>query len=61
MSTETELKKVRASIMNAVHDLAVLVARDEGLFQAEGLDVEIVATPGVAQIDSDRHKGSSRG
>ena len=54
MSTGTELKKVRASIMNAVHDLTVLVARDEGLFQAEGLDVEIVTTPGVAQVDSDR-------
>ena len=38
MSTETELKKIRASVMNAVHDLAVLVARDEVLFEAEGLD-----------------------
>ena len=53
MSTQTELKKVRASVMNAVHDLAVLVARDEGLFEAEGLDVEVVATPGTFQADAD--------
>ena len=54
MSTQTDLKKVRASIMNTVHDLAVLVARDEGLFRAEGLDVEIVDTPGTSSADSDR-------
>jgi len=36
MSTQTGLKKVRASVMNAVHDLAVLVARDEGLFVDQG-------------------------
>ena len=54
MSTETGLKKVRASIMNAVHDLAVLVARDEGLFAAQGLDVEIVNTPGTSQANADR-------
>jgi len=53
MSTQTELKKVRASVMNAVHDLAVLVARDEGLFEAEGLDVEVVASPGTFQSDAD--------
>jgi NitT/TauT family transport system substrate-binding protein len=40
--------------MNAVHDLALLVARDEGLFRDEGLDVEIVETPGTAQINADR-------
>ncbi len=54
MSTHTGLKKVRASIMNAVHDLAVLVARDEGLFAGQGLDVEIVNTPGTSQANADR-------
>ena len=54
MSTQTGLKKVRASIMNAVHDLAVLVARDEGLFAGQGLDVEIVNTPGTSQANADR-------
>ena len=54
MSTGTELKKVRASIMNAVHDLTLMVARDEGLFQAEGLDIEVVTTPGTAQSNADR-------
>jgi NitT/TauT family transport system substrate-binding protein len=54
MVTRTELKKVRVSMMNAVHDLAVLVARDEGLFRQEGLDVEIINTPGTAQVNADR-------
>jgi hypothetical protein len=54
MSTQTELKKVRVSMMNAIHDLAVIVARDEGLFQEEGLDVDIVNTPGTAQVNADR-------
>ena len=40
--------------MNAVHDLAVLVARDEGLFEKEGLDVEILNTPGTGQLGADR-------
>mgnify|MGYP002526596069 CR=1 FL=1 len=53
MATEAGLKKVRVSAMNAVHDLAVLVARDEGLFQKEGLDLEILDTPGTSQADSD--------
>lgn len=38
------------AIMNAVHDLPVLVARDEGYFKDEGLDLEFVTTPGMAQI-----------
>jgi NitT/TauT family transport system substrate-binding protein len=38
------------AIMNAVHDLPVLVARDEGLFRDEGLDLEFVTTPGMAQV-----------
>tara|TARA_Y100001936_G_scaffold251935_1_gene309736 strand:- start:15119 stop:15991 length:873 start_codon:yes stop_codon:yes gene_type:complete len=36
--------------MNAVHDLPVLVARDEGFFKDEGLDIEFVTTPGMAQV-----------
>jgi NitT/TauT family transport system substrate-binding protein len=47
------LKKVKASMMNAIHDLPLLVARDEGFFRDEGLDVEIVRTPGSGQRDSD--------
>jgi NitT/TauT family transport system substrate-binding protein len=48
-----ELKKVKASMMNAVHDLPLLVARDEGLFRDEGLDVDILVTPGSGQHNSD--------
>ena len=44
MSIHADLKPVRVSAMNAVHDLAVFVARDEGLFRDEGLDVEILST-----------------
>jgi NitT/TauT family transport system substrate-binding protein len=47
------LKKVKASMMNAIHDLPLLVARDEGFFRDEGLDVEIIRTPGSGQKDSD--------
>ena len=54
MATETNLRKVKVSAMNAVHDLAVLVAHDEGLFQKEGLDVEILNTPGTSHLDADR-------
>ena len=54
MTTQADLKPVRVSVMNAVHDLAVLVARDEGLFRDEGLHVEIVHTPGTAQVNADR-------
>lgn len=53
MSTQAGLKKIRSSVMNAVHDLAVLVARDEGLFEAEGLDVDVVTTPGTFQAKAD--------
>ena len=48
-----ELKKVKASMMNAVHDLPLLVARDEGFFRDQGLDVDIIRTPGSGQRDSD--------
>src|SRR5215510_15240628 len=47
------LKAVTASMMNAVHDLPLLVARDEGFFRDEGLDVEILKTPGTGQHGSD--------
>ncbi len=47
------LKKVRASMMNAIHDLPLLVARDEGFFRDQGLDVDIIKTPGSGQRDSD--------
>lgn len=47
------LQKVRASMMNAIHDLPLLVARDEGYFRDQGLDVEILRTPGSGQRDSD--------
>jgi NitT/TauT family transport system substrate-binding protein len=43
-------KKPQVAIMNAVHDLPVLVARDKGYFKDEGLDLEFVTTPGMAQI-----------
>src|SRR5438477_108847 len=42
-------KKPQVAIMNAVHDLPVLVARDKGYFKDEGLDLEFVTTPGMAQ------------
>ncbi len=43
-------KKPQVAIMNAVHDLPVLVARDEGFFRDEGLDIDFVTTPGMAQV-----------
>jgi NitT/TauT family transport system substrate-binding protein len=43
-------KRPRVAIMNAVHDLPVLVARDKGFFKDEGLDIEFVTTPGMAQV-----------
>jgi NMT1/THI5 like len=48
-----KLQKVRSSMMNAVHDLPLIVARDEGYFKDEGLDVEILETPGSGQHASD--------
>ena len=51
MATETSLRKIRISMMNAVHDLAVMVARDEGLFRDEGLDVEVIDTGGTARVN----------
>jgi NitT/TauT family transport system substrate-binding protein len=54
MSTAAQpLRKVKVSMMNAIHDLPLLVARDEGYFRDQGLDVEILKTPGSGQKDSD--------
>ena len=44
-----EKTRPQVAIMNAVHDLPVLVARDEGYFKDEGLDLQFVTTPGMAQ------------
>jgi NitT/TauT family transport system substrate-binding protein len=50
MSMEDTYTKPKLAIMNAVHDLPVLVARDKGFFKDEGLDIEFVTTPGMAQV-----------
>ena len=51
MSAETKTKP-QIAVMNAVHDLPVLVARDKGFFRDEGLDLEFVTTPGMAQVST---------
>jgi NitT/TauT family transport system substrate-binding protein len=43
-------QKPQVAIMNAVHDLPVLVARDAGFYKDEGLDIDFVTTPGMAQV-----------
>ncbi len=50
MAIQETSTKPRVAIMNAVHDLPVLVARDNGFFKDEGLDIEFVTTPGMAQV-----------
>jgi NitT/TauT family transport system substrate-binding protein len=45
-----ERTKPQVAIMNAVHDLPVLAARDLGFFRDEGLELEFVTTPGMAQV-----------
>ena len=42
--------KPQIAIMNAVHDLPVIVARDKGFFKDLGLDLDFVTTPGMAQV-----------
>ena len=42
MTIRSAKTTIRLSMMNVVHDLSVLVARDEGLFQEEGLDVDVM-------------------
>src|SRR4030095_2337669 len=49
MAPETHARP-QVAIMNAVHDLPVLVARDKGFYRDEGLDLEFVTTPGMAQV-----------
>jgi len=44
--------KPQVAVMNAVHDLPVLVARDKGFFRDEGLELEFVTTPGMAQVST---------
>jgi NitT/TauT family transport system substrate-binding protein len=50
MNIQQNSKKPQVAIMNAVHDLPVLVARDKGFFKDEGLDIDFVTTPGMAQV-----------
>lgn len=50
MNIQKVAQKPQVAVMNAVHDLPVLVARDEGFFKDEGLDIEFVTTPGMAQV-----------
>jgi NitT/TauT family transport system substrate-binding protein len=50
MPAQATAIKPKLAIMNAVHDLPVLVARDKGYFKEEGLDIEFVTTPGMAQV-----------
>ncbi len=52
MANQENTKRPQVAIMNAVHDLPVLVARDEGFFDDEGLDIQFVTTPGMAQVTS---------
>ena len=51
MTSSPEKTTIRISMMNAVHDLSVLVARDEGFFRDEGLDVEVIDTVGTARAN----------
>ena len=53
MAAAQASKKVNVSMMNAIHDLPLLVARDDGFFRDEGLDVDIIKTPGSGQHWSD--------
>jgi NitT/TauT family transport system substrate-binding protein len=50
MNIQKVSNKPQIAVMNAVHDLPVLVARDEGFFKDEGLDLDFVTTPGMAQV-----------
>jgi NitT/TauT family transport system substrate-binding protein len=50
MNIQANSRKPQVAVMNAVHDLPVLVARDKGFFKDEGLDLDFVTTPGMAQV-----------
>ena len=51
MTSQSEITTIRISMMNTVHDLSVMVARDEGFFRDEGLDVEVIDTVGTARAN----------
>ena len=61
MPAQAAAVKPRLAVMNAVHDLPVLVARDKGYFRDEGLDIEFVTTPGMAQAGTSTASASPRG
>ena len=44
-TTQKNVKIPQIAVMNAVHDLPVLVARDKGYFRDEDLDIQFVTTP----------------
>ncbi len=50
MNVHARSNKPQVAVMNADHDLPVLVARDQGFFKDEGLDLDFVTTPGMAQV-----------
>src|SRR5258706_15319275 len=51
MTRKPEVKRrPQVRTMNAVHDPPVLLAPDKGFFKDEGLDLEFVTTPGMAQV-----------
>lgn len=50
MADQKNSKRPQLAIMNAVHDLPVLVAREKGFFKDQGLDIDFVTTPGMAQV-----------
>ena len=51
VAVQEKLKKVTVSMMNAVHDLPLLVARDEGFFRDEGLDVDALFAPETLALE----------
>src|SRR5260370_38901492 len=60
VTTETKTKP-QVAIMNAVHDLPGLVARDRGFYKDQSLDLEFVTTPGMAQVTTSQSvKSASR-
>ena len=50
MEIQPNTTKIKLAVMNAIHDLPVLAARDNGYFKDEGLDIDFVTTPGMAQV-----------
>src|SRR5580692_6779464 len=54
MSTAMEIvKTVKVSMTSAINDLRFVVERDEWFFRDQGLNIEIVKTPGTAQRKAD--------